>query len=91
MADSKITSTIVQCDFDGCGWSQDISPSDVENWHNKACPKCGYSPIINDDDLSVFHVALGLAHLSSALDPRGDMPTETVTFNTKKLRESNHG
>ena len=86
MADSKITSTIVQCDFDGCDWSQDVFPSEVEKWHNKACPKCGYSPIINDDDMAVFNVIVGLVSLSALLDPHGQMPTESVMFNTKKLR-----
>jgi hypothetical protein len=91
MAHSGIASTQVQCDSVGCDWSQEVLPSDVENWHNKACPKCGYSPIINDDDMAVLNVALGLVHLSAALDPHGDMPTESVKFNTRKLREKNHG
>lgn len=36
---------------DGCGWQKKADPY---LWHNKPCPKCSHSPIINDYDLRIF-------------------------------------
>lgn len=36
---------------DGCGWQKKADPY---FWHNKPCPKCSHSPILNDEDMKIF-------------------------------------
>jgi len=44
----------VKCDSIGCEWKKNISFSEVPLWHNKLCPFCAGSVIINDNDLLIW-------------------------------------
>ena len=88
---SGITNMSVMCDEPGCGWSLAIPHELISDWHNQPCPKCGKGVIVNDDDMSVYNMTVGLMHMSAALDPNDEMPKETVRFNTQHLRGDCNG
>lgn len=41
----------VKCD--ACDWRLEVESIEVAmEWHNKPCPKCGHTPIIDDYDMA---------------------------------------
>lgn len=85
MIDDLAKQMIVKCDEPGCGWSQEIKPSTIEDWHNKPCPECGDGVIVNDEDLSVFYAMASIAMMGRAIYP-GQKPKSYVRINTECLR-----
>lgn len=79
----------VCCDAKGCGWSLNEKIDDAKKWHNAACPSCGHSPVLNDEDIELISgmVALrdlGLAHVGGTRSLK--VPHLDIHFDTSGLR-----
>ena len=86
MERTQIQESAVQCDEGGCGWVQTTPWDEVQNWHKKACPKCGKGEIVNDEDLAAWHGINTLLLLDKTIDPDGKLPRADITIDTSGLR-----
>ena len=58
----------VKCDTPGCGWSLEIEPHQITDFHNVLCPKCQKCIIVNDEDLSLFYAMMSIASMGRAMN-----------------------
>lgn len=79
-------SASVKCDK--CVWTERTPTfEDTLTWHGKACPACGFSPIVNDDEADMLNglIALrkmGIVKMADDVDAKG----MTVRIDTASAR-----
>jgi len=77
----------VQCDE--CDWTKD--KVNIFDWHNKKCPKCKNSIIVNDEEIKIANAVLKLESLGHiALTNNKDTDSSKfvkATINTSSLRK----
>ena len=73
----------VKCDNESCDFKEGVKLREVEQWHNKGCPKCG-EIVCNDSDLAQIKIVMALADGVNNLV--GDVPESTakatITYDT---------
>jgi phage FluMu protein Com len=75
---------MVVCDL--CGWFTE--KQNIADWLNKPCPKCKKGVIINEKDIEMYKIAVGMKGMSDAI--KKEFPNEKmvkVHMNTAPLRE----
>lgn len=82
MGAAELLQTTIHCDE--CGHE---FPGNVQEWHNKPCPKCGAGVLVTDADIAVWSGLRALVDLSNALFPNATKAdTVHVRINTAPLR-----
>ena len=72
----------VNCDTPGCGFSAEITDSELPQWLNKPCPKCGENLLTQEDFDSVsrlLHVIDQAGSIAKALN----LPDKNVIVKAK--------
>lgn len=80
----------VCCDAPGCGWEKEEHVAQMQQWHNAACPACGHSPVLSDQDMTLLDAMVSmrdLGWLAIGSEAKLDKPSICVTVNTGPLRK----
>jgi len=74
----------VKCDK--CGWNKEVSGDGFREWHNKVCPCCLDSVIIDDKDMAIFLMVKEIERMDKELGGDGE-PQYHYRFDTAPMRD----
>jgi hypothetical protein len=80
----------VYCDAKGCGWKKLENVEALAQWHNATCPSCGHAPVLNDDDIALVAMLIGLRDMGMVAIGEGaklNKPSIDMLINTAGLRQ----
>jgi len=76
----------VKCDENCCGWTKNVTITEILQWHNKLCPKCNKGIIVSDEDMEVFSILSLVEQIDNCIDPDKNLPRTDVKISTAPMR-----